>query len=138
MATHTTPQRPGLYYPKMSNTWWLKRPNYVRFMIREATSVFVAAFLVVLLVQLAKLGAGPGGLRGLPAGRSPPPGGSCFHLVALAFAVYHSWTWFMLTGVVQVVRVGETQVAPGLIVAGALAGWGGVSLVIFFFFRLWA
>ena len=53
------PQRPGLYYPKMSNTWWLKRPNYIRFMIREVTSVFIAVFLVVLLVQLGKLAQGP-------------------------------------------------------------------------------
>jgi fumarate reductase subunit C len=55
-------------------------------------------------------------------------------VIALAFALYHSVTWFKLTGVVQVVRIGERQVPPGLIVAGAFAAWGAVSLIILFLF----
>ena len=66
--------------------------------------------------------------------RLASPGWLVFHVVALAFALYHSITWFNLTGVVQVVRVGERQVPPVLVVAGALAAWGVVSLVILFWF----
>src|SRR5262249_58238044 len=52
-------QRPGLYYPKMRATWWLSRPGYVRFMIREATSVFIAIFLVEFLMLVRAIGQGP-------------------------------------------------------------------------------
>jgi len=131
----TTPrvQRPGLYYPKLPATWWLSRPNYVRFMIREVTSVFIAAFLVVLLVQIHRVGQGPEAYAALMA-RLASPGWLLFHVVALAFAIYHSITWFNLTGVVQVVRIGDRQLPPALIVGGALAAWGVVSLVILLFF----
>ena len=45
-------------------------------------------------------------------------------------------TWFNLTGVVQVVRLGERQVPPALIVGGAFAAWGAVSLVILVWFLM--
>jgi fumarate reductase subunit C len=122
-----------LYYPKMRATWWLRRPAYFRFMMRELSSVFIAIFLVVFLVQIHQLSRGPDAYAAfLEKLRSP--GWIAFHIVALAFALYHSFTWFNLTGVVQVVRLGERQVPPGLVAAGAFAAWGVVSLVILFFF----
>lgn len=131
----TTPrvERPGLYYPKLPATWWLRRPNYVRFMIREVTSVFIAAFLVVLLVQIYRVGQGPEAYAAHLA-RLASPGWVLFHVVALAFAIYHSITWFNLTGVVQVVRIGDRQLPPALIAGGAFVAWGVVSLVILLFF----
>ncbi|HXJ81681.1 MAG TPA: fumarate reductase subunit C [Candidatus Methylomirabilis sp.] len=128
-------ERAGLYYPKLPNTWWLKNPRYFRFMIREVTSVFIAIFLVVLLVELYQLSRGPDAYAAF-ADRLRSPGWILFHLVALAFALYHSVTWFNLTGVVQVVRVGERQVPPALVVAGAFAAWGAVSLAILLLFLM--
>jgi fumarate reductase subunit C len=126
-------ERPGLYYPKLPATWWLKRPGYVRFMIREITSVFIAIFLVVLLVQIRRATQGPDAWAAHLATLASP-GWIIFHVVALAFAIYHSITWFQATGVVQVVRLGDRQVPPALVVAGALAGWIVVSVVILAFF----
>ena len=127
------PDRAGLYYPKLSTTWWLKNPRYFLFMIRELTSVFIAIFLVVLLAELYQLSRGPEAYAAFVE-RLRAPGWLVFHVVALAFALYHSVTWFNLTGVVQVVRIGERQMPPILIVGGAFAAWGVVSLVILFFF----
>jgi len=123
------PERPGLYYPKMPLGWWLRRPNYIRFMIREVTSVFIAIFLVVLLVQIHQVAQGPEAYAAVVA-KLRSPGWIVFHVVALAFAFYHTVTWFKLTGVVQVVRLGDRKVPPGLVVAGAFVGWGVVSLFI--------
>jgi fumarate reductase subunit C len=122
-------ERPGLYYPKMRATWWLSRPSYVRFMIREVTSVFIAIFLVVLLVQVQRVADGPEAYAAFLA-TLRSPGWIVFHVVALAFALYHTVTWFLLTGVVQVVRLGERQVPPALIVAGTFAAWAVISLAI--------
>lgn len=125
------PARPGLYYPKLPATWWLRRPGYIRFMIREVTSVFIAIFLVVLLVQVHQIAQGPEAYAAMVA-KLRSPGWIVFHVVALAFALYHTITWFMLTAVVQVVRVGDRQVPPALIVTGAFVAWGVVSLFILY------
>lgn len=122
-------ERPGLYYPKLPATWWLRRPNYVAFMLRELSSVFIAIFLVVLLVQINELPRGPAAFAAFQA-KLRSPGWVLFHLVALAFALYHSITWFNLTGVVQVVRVGEHQVPPRLVAGANYVAWAVVSLVI--------
>ena len=125
------PQRPGLYYPKMRLTWWLARPGYIRFMIREATSVFVAIFLVELLVQVRAVAQGPEAYAAMLA-KLASPGWITFNVVALLFALYHTVTWFKLTGVVQVVRVGDRQVPPALVVAGTFFAWGVVTLFILY------
>ncbi len=111
--------------------WWLGRPGYIRFMIREVTSVFIAIFLVELLVLVHRVGQG-GEAYAAMLGKLQSPGWIVFNLVALAFALYHTVTWFKLTGVVQVVRVGDRKVPPGLVVAGAFAAWGVVSLFILY------
>ena len=134
MTEHRS-HRPGLYYPKLPTTWWLRRPAYVSFMLRELSSVFIAIFLVVFLVQIHRLGQGPEAYAAL-LGMLRSPGWIAFHVLALAFALYHSITWFNLTAVVQVVRLGERQLPPRLVAAGAFAAWGVVSLVILFFFLL--
>jgi fumarate reductase subunit C len=125
-------ERPGLYYPKLPATWWLRNANYVRFMLRELSSVFVALFLVVFLVELHRLAEGPGAYAAyLETLRAP--GWIGFHVVALAFALYHSVTWFNLTGVVQVVRLGERQVPPRVVTAASFALWAVVSVVLLWF-----
>ena len=131
--TAPRPRQPGLYYPTLPATWWLRRPNYFKFMMRELSAVFVAIFLVGLLVQVRRIAEGPEAYAAvLETLRSP--GWILFHVVALGFAIFHSVTWFNLTGVVQVVRVGERQVPPGLVAGAALAAWGVVSLVLLWFF----
>lgn len=127
--------RSGLYYPKMRSTWWLRHPSYVRFMVRELTSVFIAIFLVVFLVQLHQLSRGPAAY-GAFLEKLRSPAWIAFHVVALAFALYHTVTWFNLTGVVQVVRLGERQVPPALVVAATFGAWALISLGILLWFLL--
>lgn len=131
--TARRPPRPGLYYPTLPTTWWLRQPSYFKFMLRELSAVFIAVFLVVLLVQVRRIGQGPEAYAAvLQALRSP--GWILFHVVALGFAIFHSVTWFNLTGVVQVVRLGERQVPPRLVAGASFAAWGVVSLVLLWFF----
>lgn len=129
MMTAPHPDRPGRYYPKMPSTWWLRRPAYFRFMMREVSSVFIAIFLVVFLIQLHQLSRGPEGYAVFVTTLGSP-GWIAFHAVALAFALYHSVTWFNLTAVVQVVRLGDRQVPPRLVAAATFTAWAVVSLAI--------
>ena len=95
--------------PISSTTWWLSKRTYVLFMLRELTSVLIAAFLVVYLIQLAQLAQGAEAYTAFVE-RLASPGWLIFHLLVLIAALYHSITWFNLTPQVIIVRRGEERV----------------------------
>jgi len=115
--------------PMSSTTWWLNKRNYLLFMLRELTSVFIAAFLVLYLVQLAQLARGAEAYTAFLQ-RLASPGWIIFHLVALAAALYHSITWFNLLPQVMVMRRGEERVPPVFIAGSNYLAWVAISVVI--------
>lgn len=123
---------PEPYKPRMPGDWWLKKPTYVLYMIREFTAVFVALFCFLHLVYFLFLGSTRVDFE--KAFASPFLIG--LHCVILLFAVYHSVTWLGLTGVIQVVKVGGKRISPRLVSAGAIAGWLVVSCAVAAFFIL--
>ena len=104
------PDKSKLYYPQMPVAWWFKNLNYFLFLLRELTSVFIAAFLAVYLYRIYYLKLGSGEYAEI-AESFKSPGWIAFHLIALCFAVYHSVTWFKTASVIIVARVGS-YVAP--------------------------
>ena len=46
-GTAVRPDKSKLYYSKLTPTWWLKKPAYLLFMLRELSSVFIAIFLEI-------------------------------------------------------------------------------------------
>lgn len=125
----TRPDPAGLYHPAMPATWWLRKRSYFLFMLRELSSVFIAGFLVVLLLQIAQIASGEDARAAFSA-MLRSPGWILFHGVALAFAVYHSVTWFYTTSIVMPLRVGGRELPRWLFTALNIGAWAGVSLVI--------
>ena len=117
------------YRRAMSSSWWMNRPNYVLFMLRELTSVFVWAFLIFYLVQLSHLARGTEAYTAF-LGRRASFGWILFAVLALVAALYHSITWFNLTPKVLVVRRGEEKIPPALIAGPHYAAWLAISVVI--------
>lgn len=112
-----------------SRTWWLDKRNYLLFMLREMTSIFIAAYLVLFLVQLAQLAKGAEAY-GAFLERLASPGWILFHVLALVAALYHTITWFNLTPKVLVVRMGGERLAPVFIAAPNYVLWVMISAVI--------
>ncbi|MGH9389251.1 MAG: fumarate reductase subunit C, partial [Vicinamibacteria bacterium] len=56
-----------------------------------------------------------------------------FGIVAFALALYHTVTWFKLTGKVMFVRLGRFVVPPLAITLGQYALWIVVSVIVAFF-----
>ena len=127
------PDDSKLYYPRMPTAWWFKKWNYFLFLLRELTSVFIGAFLVVYLFQIYHLGLGEEQYAQF-AERFKSPGWITFHVVALLFAVYHSITWFKTASVILTPRVGSWVIPPWLVTAMHIAAWMLVSLVILILF----
>jgi fumarate reductase subunit C len=113
----------------MPVTWWLKRTPYVLFMLRELTSVFVAAYVVIFLVMIRRLSEGQAAYEAFLASLKSPLAIS-FHIVALAFALFHTITWFHLTPKAMAVRIGEERVKPALIIAPNYVAWVLVSAAV--------
>jgi fumarate reductase subunit C len=106
--------KPKPYVRPMSG-WWLKNPRYVQYMVREATSIFVGMYALILLVGVARLGTGEAAYAGW-LGALQNPVYVAFHLVALAAALLHTVTWFSVAPkVVPTFFIGESRVSDGAI-----------------------
>jgi len=114
----------------MPATWWLKKPAYTWFMIRDVTSVFIAGYCVFLLVLLARSSRDPAEFAACFE-RLKSPLSVVLHLIALVFAVYHSITFFNLTPRVLVVFRGEEKVPEAAIAGVHYVAWAVVSVVLF-------
>lgn len=79
-----------------ASEWVLRHPRYVRYLVRELSCLFIGAYSFLMVAGLARLAEGPAAWEAfLRALQTPLSVG--FHVVALAFALYHSVTWFNLT-----------------------------------------
>lgn len=80
-------------YVRPMKGWWTRNPYHRRYMMREATAVFVTLYAANLLLGLFCLQQGEASYNAwLNAMRSPLA--VLFHLIAFAALCYHTWTWF--------------------------------------------
>lgn len=109
--------------------WVLRHPRYLRYMAREFSCLFIGAWTFLFIWGLKRLSEGPEAWAAfLEALQSPLS--IAFHVVGLAFAAYHSMTWFNLTPKALPIRVGESAV-PGAVVAGMhYAIWAALSIAV--------
>lgn len=119
------------YIRPIPATWWLAKPQYFRFMLREFTAFFLAGYCVFLIVLLWKVKQGSEAFQDF-LDRWIQPHYVVFNVLALVAAIYHSITWFNLTPKVMVIRQGEEKVPAALIVGANYVLWLVVSAVILF------
>lgn len=124
-----TPYHPRWLRTRTSTWWWLGKWAYLRFILRELSSVAVAWIVAYLVLLVRAIAQGPVAYETFVAeARAPFVLGA--NLVALAFVVFHAVTWFDLAPKAMVVRIGGRPV-PGLAVALAhYALWGAVSVAL--------
>lgn len=119
----------GPYRPRTDLLWWVHRRSYVLFVLRELSSVFVAWFVVhLVLLVVAVHGGSESYERFLEwSGR---PWVAALNVVALAFVVLHAVTWFTLAPNALVVRLRGRRLPARLVAAGHFAAWAVVSAVV--------
>jgi fumarate reductase subunit C len=104
-------------YMRPMEGWWLKNPFYIRYMIREATSIFVGIYALVLLTGVVSLSCGEASYNGWIETMTNPLA-VLFHLLALAAVIYHTVTWFAVAPkVVSPLIIAGTRVPDVVIVA---------------------
>ena len=117
------------YVRPMSSEWIFRHPRYVRYMVREFSCLFIGGWTVLMVYGLKQLSDGPAAWAAFLS-LLKSPAGVVFQLLTLAFATYHSITWFNLTPKALPLRFGEDFVPDWVIAAAHFAAWGLVSVVI--------
>jgi fumarate reductase subunit C len=98
-------------------------------MLREFSSVFIAAYMLVLLVLVMKVHHGPGAFSAFKDTlQSPWMIG--FNVVALLFALLHTATWFLAVPSALQLRIGEEKVPPRLLIGAAYGLMLGASAIL--------
>lgn len=118
-----------LYRPRISVLWWVRKPTYFLFVMRELSSFFVAWFVVYLLFLINAVHRGEAAYQEF-LDRADAPWLVVLNVVGFAFVVLHTVTWFHLTPKAMVVRLGPRQVPPPVIIASQYLGLAVVSAVI--------
>jgi len=117
------------YVRSQSWRWVLRHPRYLRYMAREFSCLFIGAWTLMLVWGLKRLSEGPEAWSAyLEALRSPLS--VAFHVVALAFAAYHSITWFNLTPKALPVQLGESFLPEGVIAGAHYVVWAALSIAV--------
>ncbi|MFQ6010757.1 MAG: hypothetical protein ACE5KG_01115 [Nitrososphaerales archaeon] len=124
------------YGHKPSRTWWLGNRRYFLYMVREFSGFAVALYGFVFLAQLFTLTQGAGAYVALTRFLFSPVG-MILNTILLAFAIFHSLTWFDLTAKVQPPTLKGKPVRRELVIAGTVVIWVFISfLVAIFIFRV--
>jgi fumarate reductase subunit C len=114
----------------MSTYWWLGRWPYVKFILRELSSVFVAWFVIYLLVMAYMVSRGESGYHDFLR-LSANPIVLTVNVIAFFFITFHALTWFAVAPQAIVAHIGTKKVPPILIAASHYGAWVVVSAALF-------
>lgn len=124
------------YHPRwlrqpVSTYWWLQRRSYLAFILREASCLFVAWFVVYLLMLVRAVSESEMRYRQFLSW-SASPVVLLLNLVSLFFIVLHTITFFQAAPRAMVVHVGRRRVPDtvvgvahylGLLAASGIVAW---------------
>ena len=117
---------------RLSTYWWLGKWPYVRFILRELSSVFVAWFVVYLLLLVRAIAQGEAAYRAFLE-FSCTPVMLALNGITFLFITFHAITWFAVAPQAIVAHMGTKKVPPILIAGGHYGAWIVVSAALAFF-----
>ena len=124
-----TPYHPRWLRSRPSTYWWLKRRAYLAFITRELSSIFIAWFIVYLLLLIRAVSQGETSYRQfLDWSRHPLV--LLLNVVTLFFVLFHAVTWFNLAPKAMVVRMGGKRVPASVISASNYLAWAGATALV--------
>jgi fumarate reductase subunit C len=119
-----------LYRRPVSTWWWTRKRTYFVFVMRELSSLFVAWFVVFLLLLIRAVAEGEAAYVDF-VDWAGSPWVVVLNVVAAAFLVLHTVTWFNLTPQAMALRVRGQTVPPAVVIASQYVGLAVVSAFVF-------
>ena len=118
------------FHRRIPVLWWIRKRSYFLFVMRELSSLFIAWLVLYLLLFVRSVGRGEQAYEDFLDWASSP-WLVVLNVVAFAFLVLHTITWFSLTPQAMVLDVGGRRVPPAAIIGAQYAGLVVVSAFIF-------
>jgi len=107
----------------MPGNWWTRKRHYFMYIVREFTSLPLALWLLWFLWDVERARPGQYYASGSIAF-------VVFSVIVLIFALYHSYTFLSLAGVILHFKVLDRPIPSRLIVLAQFAIWAVASVVI--------
>lgn len=118
-------------YLRPMKGWWRRDPFFVRYMIREATALIVAAYAIVLLVGVLALSRGEVAWNAWLAVLRTPAS-VVLHVLMLIAMIYHTYSWFeIMPKTMPAMFVGGKRVSAAAIIYSGLVAAVIASLALF-------
>jgi len=124
--------QPKTFQPEMTPYWYFDRWPYLKFLLRESSSIFVGWFAVVMLLQLNALISGPLEYAQFE-GWMATPAVFIVNLISLVFICFHAVTWFRLVPRVMARQVLGRPTPDMMSAAPNFAVWLAASVVVALF-----
>jgi succinate dehydrogenase subunit C len=122
-------------YVRPMDGWWRRNPYFVRYMVREGSSVFLGIYAIILLVGLLRLTQGEVAYEAWRAALVSPIS-ILFHWLALLTVGYHAWTWWKVAPkTAPDVRVAGRPLPEIVITAGGCVATLAVSVLVYVIVR---
>lgn len=128
MSVHAEYHHRWLRRP-VSTYWWLEKPSYFAFILREGSCMFVGWVVVYLLLLVRAVLQGEASYQRFLTW-SATPAILLLNIVTFAFVVYHAITFFEAAPQAMAVHVGRRRVPGSLVLAGHYAAWVVASVVV--------
>lgn len=117
---------PKTFRTRVSTYWWLGRWPYMKFILRELSSVFIAWFVILTLIQISALKRGPADYLAFQEWLRKPIL-VALNALSLCFVIFHAITWFNLAPKAIAVRLGGKRVSNLLVAAPNYIAWVVIS-----------
>ena len=111
----------------MTPGWWLRQRHYFLYIVREFTALPLALWLLWLLFEIHRAAGGPKAFYA-----SGSPAFIAFSVVCLGFALYHSYTFLSLSGLIIRIKVLDKPIPSRLITLAMFGAWAVASAAIAF------
>lgn len=109
--------------------WWLERRSYLLFVLRELSCLFVAWFVVFLLLLVKAVSDGPAAYQDF-LDWSGQWWMIAINVIAMLFVLLHTVTWFGLAPRAMVIRLRGQRIPPPQVVVGHYLLWLVLSAVV--------
>ena len=109
--------------------WWLERRSYLLFVLRELSSVFVAWFVVYLLLLVKAVSDGAASYQEF-LDWSGQWWMVAINVIAMLFILLHAITWFGLAPRAMVIKVRGRRLPPAQVVAAHYLAWLLLSAIV--------
>jgi fumarate reductase subunit C len=119
-----------LYRRPISVWWWTRKRSYFLFVMRELSSLFIAWFVLYLLLLIRAVAHGEAAYNDF-LDTAASPWLVAVNLVAFGFVVLHTVTWFSLTPQAMVVSVRGRRLPAAVIIGAQYAGLAVVSALVY-------